>query len=33
VGVTSTYWYLQATPKLMQDIAFTTETLHAGGGR
>jgi integrase len=33
VGVTSTYWYLQATPKLMQDIAFTTETLHAGGCR
>jgi len=33
VGVSSTYWYLQATPKLMEDIATATENLHAGGCR
>jgi integrase len=33
VGVSSTYWYLQATPKLLQDIATATENLHEGGCR
>ena len=33
VGVSSTYWYLQATPKLLEDIATATESLHEGGGR
>lgn len=29
--VTDTYWYLQATPTLMAQIAEAGETLHAGG--
>ena len=33
VGVSSTYWCLQATPKLLQDIATATENLHEGGCR
>jgi integrase/recombinase XerD len=28
-----TYWYLQATPELMNDIAAAAEALIAGGGR
>lgn len=29
-GVTNTYWYLQATPILMQQIAEAAETMHQG---
>jgi integrase len=28
--VSDTYWYLQATPKLMQQIALAGESLHRG---
>ncbi|MXY34448.1 MAG: tyrosine-type recombinase/integrase [Boseongicola sp. SB0664_bin_43] len=30
VGVSSTYWYLHATPVLLQQIAETAEALHSG---
>jgi integrase len=29
--VSDTYWYLQATPKLLGDIALAAEALHQGG--
>jgi integrase len=29
--VSDTYWYLQATPKLLGDIALSAEALHQGG--
>ena len=29
--VEDTYWYLEATPALMSDIATAGETLHVGG--
>jgi integrase len=29
--VSDTYWYLQATPRLLGDIAAAAETLHRGG--
>jgi integrase len=29
--VSDTYWYLQATPKLLCDVAEAAETLHRGG--
>jgi len=28
-----TYWYLQATPKLLGDVAVAAEALHHGGER
>jgi integrase len=31
--VSDTYWYLQATPKLLGDVAVAAEALHQGGGR
>jgi integrase len=31
--VSDTYWYLQATPKLLGDVAVAAEALHRGGGR
>lgn len=31
--VSDTYWYLQATPKLLGDIAAAAEALHRGGER
>lgn len=31
--VSDTYWYLQATPKLLGDVAMATESLHRGGER
>lgn len=33
VDVKSTYWYLEATPELMTDIAAAGELLASGGGR
>jgi integrase len=33
VDIKSTYWYLEATPELMTDIAAAGEVLAAGGGR
>jgi len=31
--VSDTYWYLQATPKLLSDVAAAAETLYRGGER
>lgn len=31
--VSDTYWYLQATPKLLGDVATAAEVLHQGGER
>jgi hypothetical protein len=31
--VSDTYWYLQATPKLLADVAAAAEALHRGGAR
>jgi hypothetical protein len=31
--VSDTYWYLQATPKLLSDVARAAEALHRGGER
>jgi hypothetical protein len=31
--VSDTYWYLQATAKLLDDVAAAAETLHRGGDR
>jgi integrase len=31
--ISDTYWYLQATPKLLGDVAIAAEALHRGGGR
>lgn len=31
--VSDTYWYLQATPKLLGDVAMAAEALHRGGER
>lgn len=31
--VSDTYWYLQATPKLLSDVALAAEALHRGGER
>ena len=31
--VSDTYWYLQATPKLLGDVAAAAEALHRGGER
>jgi integrase len=31
--VSDTYWYLQATPKLLFDVAEAAEALHRGGGQ
>jgi integrase len=31
--VSDTYWYLQATPKLLGDVAVAAEALHRGGER
>jgi integrase len=31
--VSDTYWYLQATPKLLRDVATAAEALHQGGER
>ena len=31
--VSDTYWYLQATPKLLGDVATAAEALHRGGER
>jgi len=31
--VSDTYWYLQATPKLLGDVAIAAEALHQGGER
>ena len=31
--ITATYWYLEATPELMTDIAAATEALIAKEGR
>jgi integrase len=31
--VSDTYWYLQATPKLLGDVATAAEALHQGGER
>jgi integrase len=31
--VSDTYWYLQATPKLLGDVAAAAEALHQGGER
>jgi len=31
--VSDTYWYLQATPKLLYDVASAAEALHRGGER
>ena len=31
--VSDTYWYLQATPKLLGDVAVAAEALHCGGER
>jgi hypothetical protein len=32
-NIANTYWYLEATPELMTDIAAAGETLIAGEGR
>jgi integrase len=31
--VSDTYWYLQATPKLLSDVAAAAEALYQGGAR
>lgn len=31
--ISDTYWYLQVTPKLLDDIAVAAEVLHQGGER
>ena len=31
VDVGATYWYLEATPTLLADVARAAEALHAGG--
>lgn len=31
--ISDTYWYLQVTPKLLDDIALAAEVLHQGGER
>jgi len=31
--VSDTYWYLQATPRLLSDVAAAAEALHKGGER
>jgi hypothetical protein len=31
--VSDTYWYLQATTKLLGDVAVAAEALHRGGER
>jgi integrase len=31
--VSDTYWYLQATPRLLFDVAEAAEALHRGGGQ
>jgi len=31
--VSDTYWYLQATPKLLSDVAAAAEALYQGGER
>ena len=31
--VSDTYWYLQATPRLLSDVATVAEALHQGGER
>ena len=31
--VSDTYWYLQATPRLLSDVAIAAEALHQGGKR
>src|SRR4029077_14919867 len=31
--VSDTYWYLQATPRLLSDVAMAAEALHQGGER
>jgi hypothetical protein len=31
--VSDTYWYLQATPRLLSDVAAAAEALHQGGER
>jgi integrase len=31
--VSDTYWYLQATPRLLGDVAVAAEALHRGGER
>ena len=31
VNVASTYWYLEATPALMRQVALATEQRHDGG--
>jgi integrase len=33
VDIKQTYWYLQATPELMTDIAAAAEALAAGGAQ
>lgn len=33
IDIKSTYWYLEATPELMTDIAAAGEVLAAGGGQ
>jgi len=33
VHVSDTYWYLQATPRLLGDVAAAAEALHRGGER
>jgi hypothetical protein len=33
VKVKDTYWYLEATPHLLRDIADATERFVRGGGR
>ena len=33
VHVSDTYWYLQATPKLLGEVAVAAEALHRGGER
>ena len=33
VDIKQTYWYLEATPELMTDIAVAAETLTGGGER
>jgi integrase len=31
--VSDTYWYLQATPRILSDVAAAAEALHQGGAR
>jgi hypothetical protein len=31
--VSDTYWYLQATNKLLEDVAVVSEALHQGGAQ